>query len=294
MMRFFVADAFTQKPFYGNPAGVVLLNDDHAISKETMLNIAKEVRFSETAFVRQRSDNEFVLLYFTPVSEIDLCGHATIATFYVLKEESIIQENKKYIAHTRTGAIEVTVEDGKVMMEQAEPQMMETSEEMNFDETTLAELLGIEAGEIGDDKYSLKPRIVSTGLWDMIIPVRSKHTLFTISPNLDGIEDFCRINNIVSFHVFTLDEHRALANCRDFAPLYGIPEESATGTANGALIYYLYTHGVVQPDVTYEIIQGETMGRMSNIFASLKYKDGIYKAFVGGHARVIIKGDLHI
>ncbi|MGQ9856087.1 MAG: PhzF family phenazine biosynthesis protein [Fervidobacterium sp.] len=293
-MRFFVVDAFTQKPFYGNPAGVVLLNNDHAISKETMLNIAKEVRFSETAFVRQKSDNEFLVLYFTPVSEIDLCGHATIASFYLLKEEGIIQENKKYIAHTRAGAIEVTVEDGKVMMEQAEPKMMDISEETSFDESMLAELLGIEQEDIGDERYNLKPRIVSTGLWDMIIPVKSKKALFTITPDLDGIEDFCRVNNIVSFHVFTLDEHRALANCRDFAPLYGIPEESATGTANGALIYYLYRHGVVQPDVTYEIIQGESMGRESNIFTSLRYKDGIYKAFVGGYARIIVKGDLYI
>ncbi|AMW32134.1 phenazine biosynthesis protein PhzF family [Fervidobacterium changbaicum] len=291
-MKFFVADAFTNKPFLGNPAGVVILENQDNLSDSVMQNIAKEVRFSETAFVRSISKDEFDIRYFTPVAEVDLCGHATIGSFKVLEYLELVKAGCVYKAHTRAGIIDVSIEEGKVMMEQATPVM---GEELEMDDIKkVAELLGIEEDEIGDRKYTLKPQAVSTGLWDLIVPVKSKQTLFSLSPDFDSISDYCRINNIVSFHIFTLDETRALANCRDFAPLYGIPEESATGTANGALIYYLYKHGIVEPEKMYEVIQGETMNRMSNIFAKVHLKDGVYKAYVGGDAKIVIEGSLLI
>ncbi|ABS60349.1 PhzF family phenazine biosynthesis protein [Fervidobacterium nodosum] len=292
-MYLYIADAFTDKPFLGNPAGVVLLDDNHQISKETMQLLAKELRFSETAFVKRKGNSdEFTVLFFTPVSEIDLCGHATIATFTVLREKGIVSTGKTYKMISRAGTLEIEIFDNLVMMEQAEPAMGDIVE--NKDIEYIAQALGIDPNDIGDTKYNLSPRPVTTGLWDLITPVKTKQVLYSLSPDFEKISDFCRINNIVSFHVFTLDEEKALANCRDFAPLYGIPEESATGTANGALIYYLYKHGVVEPEKTYEIIQGETMGRTSNIFAKIKLKDGIYKSYIGGNAKLIVEGYLKI
>lgn len=85
-MDFFIVDTFTDKPFKGNPAAVVILNTD--ISKDTKQNLAKEIGFSETAFVKIK--DEISIEYFTPINEIDLCGHATIATLHVLKENKFI------------------------------------------------------------------------------------------------------------------------------------------------------------------------------------------------------------
>jgi len=291
-MKFFVVDAFTKAPFLGNPAGVVILGPENTLNENVMQNIAKEVRFSETAFVKAKNDKEFDLRYFTPVAEVDLCGHATIASFKVLEYLGLVKQGFIYKAHTRAGIIDISLEEGIVMMEQATPSL---GDELDIDEISkIANILGISEDDLGDSVYNLKPKVVSTGLWDLLIPVKSKDILFSLSPDFEGISEYCRKNEIVSFHVFTLDEDRALANCRDFAPLYGIPEESATGTANGALIYYLYKHGIVEPERTYEIIQGETMGRRSNIFAKVHLKDGVYKAYVGGNAKIVIEGNLLI
>jgi|BenlonsequeITSRD_1030534.scaffolds.fasta_scaffold00894_3 PhzF family phenazine biosynthesis protein len=289
-MKFFVVDAFAEVPFLGNPAGVVILGPNDSLSEDVMQNIAKEVRFSETAFVKAKNDKEFAIRYFTTVAEVDLCGHATIASFKVLEYLGLVKQGCIYKAHTRAGIIDISIEEGIVMMEQATPSL---GDELDVDEISkIANLLGISEEDIGDRMYNLKPKIVSTGLWDLLIPVKSRDILFSLSPDFEGISEYCRRNEIVSFHVFTLDEDRALANCRDFAPLYGIPEESATGTANGALIYYLFKHGIVELERIYEIIQGETMGRSSNIFGKVQLKDGVYKAYVGGNAKIVIEGKL--
>jgi len=291
-MRLFIVDAFTDKPFTGNQAGVVVLEDDE-VSTQTMQSLAAELRYSETAFVRKSEvdgDADFELLYFTPVSEIELCGHATIASFSVLRHLGMATAGHVYRASTKAGIMEITVESDIVMMEQGEPQC---GEPLSADEITqIAKLLGIDTEEIGDERFALLPAPVTTGLWDLMIPVRHKATLFSITPDFDGIEEYSRANEIVSFHVFTLDENRALANCRDFAPLYGIPEESATGTANGALIYYLFDRGIVEAEKTYKIIQGETMNRASEIHAKVSLKGNMYRASVGGKAKIIAEGNL--
>ena len=74
-MKYFIVDAFTDRPFGGNPAGVVLLDSDAFPEEKLMLNIAAELRYSETAFVLQHSDNELNVRYFTPKAEVELCGH---------------------------------------------------------------------------------------------------------------------------------------------------------------------------------------------------------------------------
>ncbi len=292
-MRLFIVDAFTDKPFTGNQAGVVVLEDGDEVSTQTMQSLAAELRYSETAFVRKSEvdgDTDFELLYFTPVSEIELCGHATIASFSVLRHLGMATAGHVYRASTKAGIMEITVESDIVMMEQGEPQC---GEPLSADEITqIAKLLGIDTEEIGDERFALLPAPVTTGLWDLMIPVRHKATLFSITPDFDGIEEYSRANEIVSFHVFTLDENRALANCRDFAPLYGIPEESATGTANGALIYYLFDRGIVEAEKTYKIIQGETMNRASEIHAKVSLKGNMYRASVGGKAKIIAEGNL--
>ena len=92
-MRYFTVDAFAQEPFGGNPAGVVLLNGNTPFPEdEIMRKIAAEMRYSETAFVQQNGPEEFTVRYFTPAAEVDLCGHATIAAFSVLREERIAKE----------------------------------------------------------------------------------------------------------------------------------------------------------------------------------------------------------
>ena len=199
-MRYFIVDAFTDQPFGGNPAGVVILESDGFPKENLMLHIAAELRYSETAFVKKHSDKEFTIRYFTPKAEVDFCGHATIASFHLLHHEGLA--SGQCLCHTLAGD------------------------------------LRIEA---------------------------------------------------VSFHVFAFANDGYTAHVRDFAPLYDIPEESATGTANAALTFYLQQNGCLDAEAECFFLQGEAMGRPSVVATRIE-KDGTL--YVGGTAAIVAKGEL--
>ncbi|MBR5184089.1 MAG: PhzF family phenazine biosynthesis protein, partial [Bacteroidales bacterium] len=123
-MRYFTVDAFAQEPFGGNPAGVVLIEKGEKFPEdEIMRKIAAEMRYSETAFVQQNGPQEFTVRYFTPAAEVELCGHATIASFSVLREEGIVPEGTTCINHTKAGDLEITI-GKKILMEMATPEIV--------------------------------------------------------------------------------------------------------------------------------------------------------------------------
>ncbi len=290
-MKFFVVDAFTKEPFKGNPAGVVIVEKE--LTQGVMQQIASEVRFSETAFVRRLSEKEFSIRYFTPASEVDLCGHATIGTFFALKFEDIVKAGNEYNIETLAGRLKIKVEKDFVLMEQGVPKI----DNVKIDEKILNDIpvsLGIRCEDIGDSKYHLSPVKASTGLWDLMIPVKSKEALLNSNPNFELISMISQQLNIVSFHVFTLNEKEGFLSCRDFAPLYGILEEPATGTANGALAYYLYKSGIIDLDVPYTFVQGESMNRKSEIVVKLSVENGKEVVYVGGSGKVLIRGEILI
>ena len=120
-MRYFVVDAFTDQPFGGNPAGVVLLDSDSFPKEELMLQIAVELRYSETAFVKRHSAQEFTIRYFTPKAEVELCGHATIASFFLLHQKGLA--SGQCLCHTKAG--DLHIEAGEtVMMQMAKPRIV--------------------------------------------------------------------------------------------------------------------------------------------------------------------------
>ncbi|WP_426252070.1 PhzF family phenazine biosynthesis protein [Paenibacillus pabuli] len=119
----------------------------------------------------------------------------------------------------------------------------------------------------------LPVQIVSTGLRDILIAVNHVDVLAKIVPDFQLIAEICKAHQVIGYHVFALepDAKVALAECRNFAPLYDIPEESATGTSNGALLCYLHKYNQLSDphDTTYTIKQGYTMNRPSKIRARL-------------------------
>jgi len=251
-------DSFTAKAGGGNPAGVV--ENGEGLTSEQMLFIAKEVGFSETAFVSSSKVADFRVRFFTPAAEVDLCGHATIATFAHLFQSGRIQAGT-FTQETGAGVLKVEVkENGDVFMEQALP---------IFSEVIQRELIAESLGVLPDAISKTLPiQIVSTGLRDIIIPVNTLADLKNLKPNFEMIKKLSKDYDAVGYHVFTLEtENEGTAHCRNFAPLYDIPEESATGTSNGALSCYLWEHGssAVSPEKTLVFEQGYTMGRPSEI-----------------------------
>ncbi len=99
-MKYYVVDAFTDTRFGGNPAGVVIHEN---LTEEFMQQFASEVRFSETAFIKIIDDLNFEIRFFTPNSEVDLCGHATIASFKALLDNKNVHDNGQYFIKTLAG-----------------------------------------------------------------------------------------------------------------------------------------------------------------------------------------------
>ncbi len=261
----FLINSFTLDGKGGNPAGVVLNSEQ--LSNAQKQYIAKTVGYSETAFVQQCNEESFDVTFFTPTNEVDFCGHATLAVFHTLLEQGVIQSGK-YTQYTKAGIVPIQVaESGLITMQQQRPEKLG-----RFSPAEIAGLLGLDNGVI--ESTQLPCEVISTGLADLIVPV-SVGYLDKVVPNSKKMAAFCEKNNIVGLHVFELviDNNEKTASCRNFAPLFGIEEESATGSACGALTCYLAENVPSIPSEHYIFEQGRAMGCCSEIRAKLSYDD---------------------
>lgn len=291
-------DAFSDVPFGGNPAGVV--PNAIGLNYNDMLNIAREMNLSETAFVFPMKDEEsdYEVRFFTPTQEVDLCGHATIGSFFSLASKGIITgtDNVKIVKQkTKAGIlpVELYFKDNKidsVMMTQTKPKFV-------FDVANtyeLAEIMGINARDIGIDGYRLIPQAVSTGLTDIMLPVKSLSALKSLNPNYTRLTEYSNNLNIIGVHAFTLEteEESSTLSCRNFGPAAGINEESATGTSNGALGAYLVKNDVLKFEDNITIIceQGYYMNRPSKIIVRLEGSKENLTVKVGGKAVIVMEG----
>ncbi len=279
VMKYYVVDAFTDRPFGGNPAGVVLLEGDTFPPEALMLQVAAELRYSETAFVRRLSPTEYHARYFTPKAEVELCGHATIATFSLLHQLHLAEGD--CLCHTLAGDLRIEVGE-RVMMQMAAPSIVATLEATD----EIYRAFGVTGYQ-----PTLPVQIAYSGLPDIMIPVADVATLNGLQPDMEAVADITQRHEAVSFHVFAFGDDGYTAHVRDFAPLYDIPEESATGTANAALTHYLAVNGVIPRQGGFAFLQGEAMGRPS-VVATRIAADG--KIYVGGTAYVLASGEFNL
>lgn len=274
----YTLNSFAKTKEGGNAAGVVPNAD--SLSEKEMRKIAANLGFSETAFILRSNIADFKVRFFTPNEEVDLCGHATIATFYTMSSLGLLKPGT-YKQETKAGILGIEIkEDNSIMMNQPVPVYSEI-----IDKEELADSLNINAAQILKD---LPVQVVSTGIRDIMVPVNNIKILNTIKPDMEKIKKISRKYNVVGYHVFALESlHGANAICRNFAPLYDIPEESATGTSNGALGCYLYHYGKINSEQASNIViaQGYSMKKPSEIIVSLTVKDNeILEVKVGGNA----------
>lgn len=278
-MKYYIVDAFTRSPFGGNPAGVVLLKRDFS-DNQLMQQVAAELRYSETAFVRQDSPSEFTVRYFTPTGEVDLCGHATIAAFGVLRQQGIVADGTTCLNHTLAGNLEVAIGE-QVLMQMAAPRAIDKAIDVD------------RLGHIMNCKVPCQwpVEVISTGLPDIIMPVNSVEELEALQPDMDALAQLSRELDVVGVHAFAVADDGYTARVRNFAPLYGIPEESATGTANAALTHYLLRRGHISCPTECRFLQGEALQRPSVIVTTLGTDGTIW---VGGECRIIASGQLMV
>ena len=291
-IKVYIYDAFTEEKFKGNQAAVIPHSDN--LSIENMKNIAKEFNYSESVFLFESENALKKVRFFTPNSEVDLCGHATIAYIKCLCDNKILNlKNGKNIVdiETNLGVLPVIVnieneEIKNIMMYQAEA---EVDEKIDMDFSLILKALGLTI----DDLAELKIVKAYTGLWDIMIHLKDKKALYNIKADFNEIKNISEKLKIISFHPFTLErdeKNNLLAYVRNFAPIVDIDEEAATGTSNGALAYHLYKKKYLKECEYLTCIQGEVMGRASKIVAQVMEN----KVLVGGLAIKTFEGEIYI
>lgn len=276
----FLVNSFTHNGTGGNPAGVVLSADE--LSNQEKLEIAQVIGFSETAFVSKDDEADFEVSFFTVTDEVDFCGHATLAAFSTMYHQGILTAGT-YTQRTKAGLLGVTIEsNGHIVMDQTLPEYREI-----LHAEDISKLIGLDSAIL--KSTSLPIEVISTGLPDIIVPVPNGY-LDKIILNESLTSEFCQKHNVVGIHAFELCDNSSnlTASCRNFAPLFGIAEESATGSASGALACYLTKHVSRNDTNEFTFEQGRAMGCTSSITALIESnKTSVQRVLVGGFADVI-------
>ena len=280
MVHVYVMSAFSKENKGGNKAGVVLNREDLTVDQK--MGIAKELGYSETAFVMHSDVADYKIEYFTPTDEVPLCGHATIATFALLYHLHMLTK-EEYLIETKAGILRMRIrEDGMIFMEQNKPEYLEFLEPEQF--AGCMESLWI--------SKKLPVQVVTTGLKDIIMPIDSVEHLAELKPNFKVLSELSQKLEVVGVHAFALDEDaEKIAICRNFAPLFGIDEESATGTASCALASYLFKHYKKKEEYVFE--QGYNLGQVSRIVVRVvEANDEIQEIFVGGYGYLVSEKEI--
>lgn len=293
-MLFYQVDSFTDKAFFGNPAGVVI---NSTFSPQQKHQIAREINLSVTAFVSASEKADFKLDYFTPKKEIPISGHATIAAFWVLAEIGRLKRdnNKAKVKFETTKGI-YTIEVkwkndivAKVYMTLDKPVFTKA----DIDKQKLADLLGIRSDKIeSNDKLPLI--IANSGSPKLLVLITSKEMTDALVPNYDELERLCRRLKITGIHLYTFDTYLEGSNCysRQFEPIRGLPETATSGLANGALGAFLVKSGFAPPG-TLIIEQGESLDRAGKVEVKVKATQNEIKSVkIGGKAKVIFSLEL--
>ncbi|MFR9296162.1 MAG: PhzF family phenazine biosynthesis protein [Aedoeadaptatus pacaensis] len=275
--KYFVADAYTDLSFVGNPSGVILT--EGKMSDEEMLKAARELKHSETTCVRRLDKDIYHVRYFSPVKEVSLSGHAALAAFWTLAERGYIdgrEEIRRVRQYTQAGALYVDFNFANEEIRFVDVQLPKMEIALEAEAVaSVAAAFKLKEKDIGGEK-GLKPAVIDAGIKTMVIPLTSPDALRDMEPKRRRMGELTEKYGAQCFHLFYYDGANRVVQ-RNFSPAVGIWEESGTGTGSGAMYFYLKEKGLLREE---NIIccQGEEMGRPSEIV--LREKDG--SIYAGG------------
>jgi trans-2,3-dihydro-3-hydroxyanthranilate isomerase len=295
--RYYICDVFTETRFGGNQLAVLPQAD--GLSEHQMQQIAREFNFSESAFVfPARSGHTRYVRLFTPAREVPFAGHPNVGTAFVLANAGEFGEIRSSLTVTfeeAAGLVSITIheEKGKVAWcELAAPQSLSLGK--SIPARLVASAVSLDMEDILTDTH--EPQVASVGLPFVITELRDRSALERARPNLNGFDALGAQGVRPSVHLYA----RAIDNfdirARMFAPLSGVPEDPATGSANCALAGLL-AHYSGQPSgsFSFRIAQGVEMGRPSTLKARAEKSSGVVQAtWVGGAAVLVSEGTIHL
>lgn len=286
---FYIVDVFAEERYAGNQLAVFRANP----STEEMQRLALEMHYSETTFITSEAarDGGYDVRIFTPVNELPFAGHPTLGTAYIIRRELIGQPVAQVVLNLKVGQIPVTFgEDGVLWMRQKPPAFGH-----GYEAAQVAAVLGLSEIDI-DTRFPIQE--VSTGMPYIITPLktldavkRAKVSVERFRQMIQGVQGL-NADALLIFcpEVYQRGNH---LNVRVFVDLHGIPEDPATGSANGCLAGYLARQryfGTESVDVRVE--QGYEIGRPSLLFLRSRDLGDDVEVNVGGRVQMIAQGRL--
>jgi trans-2,3-dihydro-3-hydroxyanthranilate isomerase len=299
--RYIHLDVFTDRVFGGNQLAVFL--DGRGLPAATMQAIAKEMNFSETAFVLppESSETDFRVRIFTPREELPMAGHPCVGTAFALARAGVIGPDRPGVVFglgVGPTPISLAWRDGAlsfVWMTQQSPVFGASF----ADPSGAAAALRLSGAAVAGT--GLPVQTVSCGLAFLLVPLATRAAVDSATLDAGAYDQFARAANIEELPVFLFSPEKtgdkATVYSRMFAPGFGIAEDSATGGAGGPLGCYLVRHKVVTPEAAGSILslQGAKMGRPSYIHIAIGTDNGeISSVRVGGESVVAGEGMLYL
>ncbi len=285
-MRFYILDVFAEEKFAGNQLAV--FRDCAHLSGEQMQKIALEMHFSETTFVisEEPKDGGYDVRIFTPGGELPFAGHPTLGTAYLIAKEIIGSEVEKVSLNLKVGRIPVTFENDLLWMKQIQPHF--------GDRLTIKQIsgvLGLDNNDF-DDRFPIEE--VSTGVYFLIVSLKNMDAVKRARINIDLFHQLSKnltARDVLIFSPETYDEKHEL-NVRMFAPDLGVPEDPATGSANGCLAAYLVEHEYFgSKSIDIKVEQGYEIRRPSLLYLRSEKSGDKIDVNVGGKVVMVARGE---
>jgi len=285
---YYIVDVFAEGKYEGNQLAVVLSGKN--LAEDKMQAIAKEMNFSETIFII--SIENYEVRIFTPQAEIPFAGHPTIGAAYILKTEFIKEKVKTISLNMKIGKIAVLFkykgdDISEIWLEHKEPTFSGF-----FSPDVLANVLGVNENDI-DGRFKIQE--VSTGVPTIIVPLKTLQAIQKVQINDAKYRDLIKNTQAKTILVFcpeTINKKNDL-HVRFFAGYLGVPEDPATGSANGCLAAYLVKHEYfAKKMIEIRVEQGIEIGRPSLLMLKAEEKSGKFFVSVGGRVNLIAKGQL--
>lgn len=298
ILKVYQVDSFTTEKFKGNPAAVVL--DADGLNEQEMLNIAREMGNPNTAFILSPDgpDHDVRIRYFTPVMEIPVCGHSTIAAHYVRAVQKKL-DTSTVIHKIGIGTLPVEIiKDANgysIVMTQGKVEFYPPFGKQEREK--IIQALGLKEDDL-DQRCPIQ--IVSIGHSKVMIGIKTRSKLNSLSPDMLKLKKISEVINCKGYFVFTLDSESmdVLTHGRMFAPAAGVYEDPVTGNANGPLGAYLVEHGLVKSNdsvFSFKGEQGYAIGRSGIVEVTVKIENNIPEQVkIGGKAVIVYKTEIEI
>ncbi len=287
---FNIVDVFAEGKYSGNQLAV--FRDAGNMSDSEMQNIAKEMNYSETTFIvsGKQKDNGYNVRIFTPDTEVPFAGHPTLGTAFVIQREIVRKAIKKIKLNLHAGQIPVAIKykgdsTDRLWMRQNGPVFGET-----FSREIAAEVLNLDADAI-DAGFPVQE--VSTGLPFILVPLKTLEHVKAAWINLEKYYELINSTSAKAVFIFCTETYHETndLNARMFADHYGIPEDPATGSANGCLAGYLVKHRYLgEGKINVRVEQGYEIRRPSTLYLRAEDVDGEIEVNVGGKVVMVAEG----